>query len=300
MRLWTVSVLAGLLLASACGIGFAIPSLGGPTGVVTTPDARVASGGTVDAAFSYQAMRTTQLVQSAAFYGATPIISEQTHSGTAWSLQAATGIADKAEVWADYHSVRDMEDSHIWGLGGKLQLAKEPERPVSLACGLGYRDWTDHLSQVIAPLGGAVPAGTLVSSFEGLKVWNAYLVVSKDLTMEKKDRPRWGVGGDNHLLANAGLIYLKVDTQVAGNDSLFRPFVSAEIIGGDTEVAAEYRFKGSSIDEQGVFSAVLRQKLSPDITLEVGTTNSDPVGIGLGDQNIFWRLGYQIPSKVVY
>jgi len=303
MRLWTVPVLVGLLVASACGIGFAIPSLGGPTGIVTTPDAQVATSGTVDAALSYQKMRTTQLVETATFYGGTPLFSEQTHDATAWSIQAVTGISDNVELWGDYHSVRDLEDSHIWGLGGKIQLSKEPERPVSLACGLGYRQWADHFVQSLALTGGfygALPATTLVSAFDEFKIWNAYFVVSKDLTMEQSEKPRWGLGGDNHLLANAGLMYIRLDGGAAGDDSLLRPFLSAEIVGGATEAAVEYRFSGGSIDERGVFSALLRQKLSSDVSLEVGTTNADPVGIGLGEQNIFWRIGYEIPAETLY
>jgi hypothetical protein len=218
---------------------------------------------------------------------------------TAWSIQALTGIPENAELWGAYHKVRGNVDSSIWGLGGKLRVASEPERPASLAAGLSYQQWHDQFAQALVRT-GPLATTALVSEKEDMKVWHAYLVATKDLTMKKSEKPRWGFGGDTHLLANAGLMYIKLDGRLGGNESLTRPFLSAELVGGLTEAALEYRFKDDSLDQRGVFSALIRQKFSSDFTLEVGTTNADPVGIGLNDQEIFVRLGYLIPSKSLY
>ena len=298
MRLWTIPVLVGLLVAAACGVGFAIPSLDGPTGIVTTPDTQVERTGSVDAALSYQKTRTTELVQSAGLYGAAPTFSERGHDMTAWSIQGLTGVSDNAEAWMAYHAIRDHADSHIWGLGAKMQFATEPEKPISIAAGLGYQQWSNHFTQSLI---GAGPATVLVDNLEDLKVWNAYLVASKDLSMKRNEKPRWGLGGGTHLLANAGVMYIKLDgtSSGSGSNSLTRPFLSAELVGGNTEAAIEYRFSEDSIDQKAVFSALIRQRFSPDVSLEIGTTNADPVGVGLNDQEIFIRLGYLIPNKSV-
>ena len=44
-----------------------------------------------------------------------------------------------------------------------------------------------------------------------------------------------------------------------------------------------------------VFSAVLRHQVSPECTLELGTTNAGMCGLGLDDQNVFVRAGYNFP-----
>ena len=283
MRLWTIPVLVGLLVATACGVGFAIPSLDGPTGIVTVPNASVAPLGTLQTALSYQKFKM-----------ATPSGTAETEDMTAWSLQALTGVADKAELWAAYQSLRNQQDSHIWGIGGKIQLAKEPEETASLAVGASYQKWVDAITMYDeAGLPGVSP--------EDAKVLKAYLVATKDFTPMKGEKWEWGPGGGTRMLGSAGLMYLKVDGGSAFDESLTRPFLGVEFVGAaGTSLGLEYRWKDNDLDEKAVFSAVLRHMFSPEFTAELGTTNASPVGTGLGDQEIFIRLGYNIPMKGVY
>ncbi|NIQ99902.1 MAG: hypothetical protein GTN78_06825, partial [Gemmatimonadales bacterium] len=54
-------------------------------------------------------------------------------------------------------------------------------------------------------------------------------------------------------------------------------------------------FEDDDIDQDAVFSAVLRHRFQEAWEVEVGTTNAGPSGIGLDDQDFFIRLGYTFP-----
>jgi hypothetical protein len=268
--LWTLPVLVALLVAGS-GAGMAMPSLAGPTGVVSLPTAAIAPMNELQAALSYQSLQTPGL----GMY-------EPSEDFTVWSLQALTGVAQKAELWGAYARVRDGEDSHLWGIGGKIQLASEPTERASLAIGGSYQDWSDAL---------AVETGT-----GDVKVKNAYIVATKDFTPMGQERWEWGPGAGTRMLGSLGIMYISLDPDVGDSESLTRPFVALEFIGAsDTSLGLEYRWKDDDIDEDGVFSAVLTHKFSDAVTAQVGTTNAAPGGIGLGDQDIFVRLGYSFP-----
>jgi len=297
MRLWTIPVLVALLLSAACGVGFAIPSLNGPTGIVTVPNAYVAPVKSIDYALSYQKFKMTNLVESTDMYGGS-LFTEKSQSMTAWSLQALAGVADKAELWVAYQAVRDHDNTSIWGIGGKVQLTKEPEEAASLAIGGGYRNWVDVFTTEITTsttmYGAPVVIGTTKDS---AKVWNAYIVASKDFTPMKGEKWEWGPGGGTRMVGSAGLLYLKADVP-GSSESLTKPFLGVEFIGAaGTALGLEYRWKDSTLDDKAVFSAVLRHKFSSEFSAEVGSTNANPVGLGLHDQNWFVRLGYTIPLK---
>jgi len=285
-RVWTLPVLVALLVAAGSGAAFGIPSLAGPTGIVSVPNALIAPQGTLDVALSYQKLQAAAIDMY-----------EPAEDMTAWSLQLLTGITKEAELWAAYSTVRDEEDSHIWGLGGKVQLAKEPEEAAALAVGASYQTWVDAFSFVPA----GTPTGTVVTS--DVKVLKAYLVATKDFTPLTGESWEWGPGAGTRMLGTAGLMYLKADPDVAGleSESLTRPFVGFEFIGAaGTTLGLEYRWKDDDIDEKAVFSAVLRHKFSPEFTAELGTTNAGPMGNGLEDQDIFLRLVYSVPMEAVY
>jgi IS1 family transposase len=285
MRFWTIPVLAGLLIAAASGVGFAIPSLDGPTGIVTVPNAYVAPMKSLQTALSYQKFRN--LVSSSSMYDA----STSEEDMTAWSLQALTGVADKAELWAAYQQVRNEQSSHIWGIGGKVQLTKEPEEAASLAVGASYQDWVDAFTE-------SIDDGETAK--EDVKVWKAYIAASKNFTPVKGEKWEWGPGGGTQMLGTAGLLYLKADA-TDFSESLTRPFLAVEFVSAaGTTLGLEYRWKDDTLDDKAVFSAALRYKFSPEFTAEVGTTNANPVGTGLDDQEIFVRLGYNIPMKGLY
>lgn len=145
-RLWTLPVLAAVMLVAASGVGFAIPSLGGPTGIVSVPNALVAPEKTLETALSYQALKIVQAAGMYAAGGAAGMYapSEAEHF-TVWSLQGLAAVTSQAELWAAYSAVRNHNDSHIWGIGGKVQLTKEPEEAASLAVGASYQKWVDVL-----------------------------------------------------------------------------------------------------------------------------------------------------------
>lgn len=292
MRFWTIPVLAGLLLAAMSGVGFAIPSLNGPTGIVTVPTAYVAPDKTLDYALSYQKFKIKNLVASGGMYG----ITEESEDLTSWSLQALTGISKQAELWTAYSRVNDGKSSNIWGLGGKVQLTKEPEEAASLAVGGSYQRWQDAFVEQISVTGLDGLPVVVSETTADATVWTGYLVATKDFTPMKGESWEWGPGAGTRMLGSAGLIYKKIDN--SGSMSLTRPFAGVEFIGpSGASLGLEYRWKDNDIDKKAVFSAVLRYKFSPKVTAELGTTNSTPVGTGLDNQDIFVRVGYTLPLK---
>lgn len=237
-----------------------VPSLGGPTGIVSMPNAITMPAGTWQAAFSCQGMRTS----SSGMYQAPDDL-------RAWSLQAAHRLNDTAELWASYSSAADHVGSHTWALGGKKMLTHlEGEGPFA-AVGASYHRWSD-----------AFPAGSWTSgdARPDANVPEAYAVVTGVLADE--DWP-W-------LLGTAGLMYLGLDADRGPSQSMTRPFVALQAIVLGTGLGVEYRWKDPSVDAKPVFSAAIRQVLSEEVTVEVGTTNASPVGTGLSAQRLFLRL----------
>ena len=276
--LWTLPLLAALLMVVASGAAYAIPSLGGPTGIVTVPNALVAPVGQLQTALTYQ----SQTYASEMYDGSV--------DATYWALNLLTGISDEAELWAAYaiadqDSPTESETANMWAIGGKYQIAGEPEDQAALAIGGSWESWSDS---VLA--GGGETSG--VGDFD---VFKAYIVATKDFTPMTGESWEWTDGG-TRMLGSAGLMYLKVSPDEASSLSLTRPFVGVEFVGvGGTAFGLEYRWKDTDIDMQAVFSAVLRHRFSPAVEAEIGTTNAGPSGIGLDDQDFFLRVGYTIP-----
>jgi hypothetical protein len=84
------------------GVGFSMPSLGGPTGIVSVPNALIAPR-SLEMALSYQKLTTGEGM----YDGDDTVWSLQALAGsmyneddTVWSLQALAGLTDKAELWA--------------------------------------------------------------------------------------------------------------------------------------------------------------------------------------------------------
>ena len=133
---------------------------------------------------------------------------------------------------------------------------------------------------------------------QDVKVWNAYLVATKDFTPMDEGTSEWGPGAGTRMLGTAGIYYLKADPDLGKGFSLTRPFLGMEFLGaGGTALALEYRWKDSDLDNKALFSAVLRHPFSEQFTAELGSTNSSPIGLGLDDQDWFVRVGYTIPLK---
>ncbi len=280
-RWWTGGVVL-LLVVVASGSALAMSSLTGPTGVVGTPTAMVATSGTIEAALSYQRLAEKQLESSFVIYDPyqPPIeqVTEVNDDTTAWGGELLGGIGGKGEYWVQYLGLDDGHSSHIWGAGGKLMLMQEPKNAVNLAVGLGYWNWVEGFK--------------MYSTGEMFDIgyWNAYLVATKDL------RKLYGksYSSTTRTLGSLGLMYVRVDPDRGSRHSLTRPFVSVQVVGNrGTSVGLEYRWKDSEIDRKAVFSAVVRHEFPHDWSAEAGVTNSDPFGIGLDDSNIFTRVAYR-------
>lgn len=281
--LWMLPVLAGVLLAVGSSGAFAIGSLGGGTGIVLVPNAGIAAQGAVDVSLSYQALEAgaVAMYEPAADY-------------TALSLQLLTGITKKAELWTAYSSVRNDEDSHIWGIGGKLRLAEEPKEKTALAVGGSYQKW----SEAFLARAGDMDDGAVAPD---LKVTELFVVATKDFTPMAGEAWEWSSGAGTRMYGSFGIVYLNADPDVGEGESLTRPFIGFEFVGADeSTLGLEYRWKDDDVDEKAVFSAVLRHYFSPDVIGEVGTTNASPIGTGLDDQDWFVRLGYEIPLQAIY
>ena len=273
--LWTLPLVAALLVVGS-GFAYAIPSLAGPTGIVTVPTAAVAPEGELQTALTYQ----SQQIAGQGMYGGDMDVS-------LWQLQALTGVSDEAELWAAY-ALADQETptvsetANMWAFGGKYQLTREPEDQTALAIGASIEKWSD----VIGMYSGA----------QDIDAWKLYVVATKDFTPVSGEAWEWSAGGGTRILGSVGIMYMSIDPDGGDRESLTRPFVGIEFVGvGGTTLGLEYRWKDSDLDMDAVFSAVLRHQVSPECTVEVGTTNATMFGLGLDDQDFFARIGYNFP-----
>ena len=201
-RLFTfVTVVA--LVVGVSGACVAIPSLSGPTGVVSVPTAAVAPVGELQLAVSYQSLEAVAL----GLYSADEV----------WGVQALVGAADTAELWAAYSTIEDGAgmDADVWGVGGKALLAQEPDAQAALAVGGGYSS---------------------LSNSADVSLLNAYLVATKDFTPMGAEDWEWGGGAGTRMLGSLGLMYINVDPDVGDGASLTEPFVALQFVdaGGTT------------------------------------------------------------------
>jgi hypothetical protein len=275
--LWTLPLLAAFVIAVSGGAAHAMPSLGGPTGIVSTPNALIAPRDTLQTALTYQKQ------ELAAGLYSTDV--------NQWQLNVLGGVSDEAELWAAYaladqETPTESKNAKMWALGGKYQLAAEPEDQASLAIGASYEAWSD------SALIGAV---AMYGGFTDFNVTKLYIVATKDFTPQTGTSWEWSDGG-TRMLGSLGLMYMKVDPDIVSSESLTKPFVGLEFVGaGGTSFGLEYRWKDSPIDMSSVFSAMLRHVFSPAVEGEIGVTNAGPSGIGLDDQNVYIRFGYNFP-----
>ena len=258
------SVLAGLAVAIGELIDqeLSMPSLGGPTGIVSMPNAITTPARTWQAALSYQGMRAS----ACGMYQASDDLS-------VWSLQAARRLNDTAEVWSTYSSTADHGGSRLWGLGGKSMLTHPEGGGPSVAAGASYHRWGDAFVSGSRVDGNASPDANVVK---------AYAVVTGVLTGES-----WPP-----LLGTAGVVHIRLDPDSGSSESLTRPFLGLQAVWGGTVLGLEYRWHDSTLDAKPVFSAAIRQVLSDELTAELGTTNASPVGTGLSAQRLFLRLSH--------
>lgn len=283
-------VLAVLFVAGG-GVGFAIPSQGGPTGIVSVPIAQVLPLNELEAALTYQSIKLESMYQShGAFelslrdklaaaqsgyggggggfggFGANPIFTDD--SLGVYSLHVLGGVADRVEGWAQYSFVNGGGSTNVWGLGAKA-LVRPPDPSLlwgaSISAGASYQSWIDVEN-----------------------VTKAYLVATAPLNAK-----RTASRAAPPLFGTVGLMYLKADGDAfVGSESGVLPFLGLQaFFNAQASAGIEYRWPGD-MDAEGIWSLVFREQLSPQYSAEIGTTNASPAGTGLHNQGLFVRLGY--------
>jgi hypothetical protein len=163
------------------------------------------------------------------------------------------------------------------------------------------------LKDVKAAVGGSM--GRWVDSFgipnaagvTDTDMLNAYAVVTKDLTPGTTPSWEWGETPGIQAIGSAGMYYLRLSPDAGGEETLIRPFVGLEVnLASNLALGLEYRAKDDDLDEKAVFSAMMRRTFGEDLWLELGTSNVSPVGLGMGGQDVFVRLCYDIPMITAY
>lgn len=293
-RLWVLPVLAAMLIVAGSGAGIAMPSLYGPTGIVTVPNAMVAPMGQVQVAGSYQRFEGT-LDQAfvANALDALGMYVPGDDDFSAWSIQALTGVADGAELWAAYLKDNGNFESSVWGVGGKFVIPQESADQVSVAIGASYRR-LDGDAELVNALAQYQEFDNEITNLD------VYLCATADLTAMGESE--WA--GGTRVLGTLGVIYKKADAEsnsdgdfgaaiFEADESLIRPYLAIEFLGEErTGLGLEYRWEDDELDAKAVFSAVLRHEFEEGFTLELGTTNADQLGFGTDNQNWFGRIGY--------
>jgi hypothetical protein len=275
-KLLMLPVLGAALLAISAGAACAMPSLGGPTGIVSVPSATIAPIDQWQTAVSWRSFETLGMYEDA----------------RDWSFQFLKGVADDAEIWAAYRRITDGEDTNLWQLGGKYQVSSAllprggglAGADISIGASLGR--WADSI---------AMYADHGITDIDVLK---AYIVATRQV-WPFTAATEWEVAASTRIIGSAGLLYMRLEPDVGGDDTVVRPFVGIEIVGPSGLTGGiEYRAKDSDVDHKAVFSAFLRRQLGPVSNIEIGTTNATPIGTGLEDQSFFIRLGYDVPLLI--
>jgi hypothetical protein len=310
--LWVLAALAVVLVVAGSGAGYAaMPSLYGPTGIVSVPNALVAPMGQITGALTYQRL---QQINNAAMYtdGVEDVLLFDEEDSSLWALQALAGVANGAELWAAYS--KDNSDFNVktWGIGGKYQFnayEKGTDQP-KFAIGASYKHATGDNTGIAAFLEniGTYEVPDIVetdfdASFDLTeKVTDVYAVATFDFT--SMGASEWGAG--SKLLGSVGMLWKRVDASMDVHvpdaatsfafdmsETLTRPFLGLEYEGADkTGLGIEYRWKDNDLDAKAVWSAVLRHQFDKGISVEVGTTNANQLGLGMDNQNWFARVGY--------
>ncbi len=280
MRLWLSLLLSAALLAAGAVSAFAIPSLAGPTGIVNLPTANVSPTNEVQFGVGYRSVEMYTDIDV-----------------SLWSFQILKGVADDAELWASYQRASNGEDTDIWEFGGKYVIGEDlfPRTGLlggtKIALGASMGRWTDAVSMYSAnPL--------FVTDVETLR---AYLVATRQIIPNYTGEWNWEEYQGTRVFGTVGLMYLRVEPDLIETDSLIEPFFGLEIMGTkNLTLAMEYRLKDSDLEDDSVFSVLLRRPFGDSTSLEFGLTNSSPIGLGQGESDVFVRLGYRVPLITGY
>ncbi len=280
MRFWLPVVLTAALLAAGGASALAIPSVGGPTGIVMLPTAKIAPVREWQTAVGYRSFRTEFM------YAAEDV------DMSLWSFNFLKGVASDAELWAAFTRASNGEDTDIWEYGGKYLLSERllPRSgflaDTDISIGASLARWADALTST----------DDVLPFFTDIETLRGYFVVTRQLVPGGVEEWEWEAAPPTRIIGTAGFLYLRIDPDFGDSETVLRPFVGVEIVArNNLTLAFEYRAKDSELEDDPLFSTLLRYPIDRSTSLEVGLTNASPIGLGLGEQDLFARLGYSFP-----
>ncbi len=189
-RLWLLPVLVTVLvvLGSTAGFG-SMPSLLGPTGVVTTPNAMVAPMGMIETVLTYQRLDGfNQELGAVDMYDSFSVTQniDRNETNNLWGLEALAGVANGAELWAAYSKDNSDVSLKTWSGGAKYQFPN-CSKNVNVAIGASYRKASG--STDVAEV-DSVSTSRAVYALGDFSVdghsWDAYLVATADLERDER------------------------------------------------------------------------------------------------------------------
>jgi hypothetical protein len=285
MKLWLPMLLSAALLAVGGAAAFAVPSLAGPTGLVMLPTADIAPTTDWQIGIGHRSFKVAQM------YGAEDI------DVSIWALSALKGVAGDAELWIAFQRATNGEDANVWEYGAKYLIRQNllPRGTLlggtKVAVGASLGRWSDAVG-----FGGASMYDETITATD-VKTLRAYMVATKQFAPTYTGEWPWGEAPGTRIVGSAGVMYLRVDPDIGGGDSLLRPFLGVQCYGRrNLELLAEYRFKDSNLEDDSLFSVAIRKPWGTSTNLEIGLTNASPIGLATGDQSMYVRLTYTWPT----
>jgi hypothetical protein len=288
MRSWLPVLFAAVLIAIGGASALAVPSLGGPTGLVLLPTADIAPVDEWQTAFGFRS--------AVAMYDTSDL------EVTLWQLGFLKGVADDAEVWITYQRATNGEDTNVWRAGGKYEIGKKlmPRSgffaDTKIAIGGSLGRYPDDVLSPTHFVGVEVPPRA-----RDTETMDLYLVITKQISPADTSTWEWEEVRSTRIIGTVGVYYLDVDFDVVAGDgfddeTLLEPFFGISFLTPKgLTLAFEYRTKADDLEDDALFSSLLRYPVDRSTAIEVGLTNGSPIGLALGDQNVFARLTYSFP-----
>lgn len=290
MRSLLPVLLVAVLVAITGAPALAVPSLGGPTGLALLPTADTAPVDEWQTAFGYRSVKVG--ADALGMYGLVDDLDV-----SIWQLSFLKGVASDAEIWVTYQRATNGEDSSIWRVGGKYEIGDKllprsgflSDTKIAIGGGMGrYPDdaiTLTHFFGVLDP--------PLVTDTETLDL---YLVVTKQLSPGGTGTWEWEEPTGTRIIGTAGVYYMDVDFDDFGGETLLEPFVGvAFVTPKDLTLAFEYRTKAEDLEDDALFSYLLRYPVDNNTTVEFGLTNGSPIGLAQAEHDVFARLTYSFP-----
>jgi len=283
MKLWLSVLLCAALLATGAASALAVPSLAGPTGLVMLPTADIAPTTEWQIAVGHRSFNTAQMYDT------------EDVEMSIWVFSGLKGVADDAELWVAFQRATNGEDSNVWEYGAKYLIGENllPRGTflggTKVAVGASLGRWSDAV--------GFGAAGMYSDAASDVETLRAYLVATKQFVPTYTGEWPWGEPSGTRIVGSAGLMYLRVDPDIGNDDSLVRPFLGVQCYGRrNLELLAEYRLKDSDLEDDALFSIAIRKPWGTSTSLEIGLTNASPIGLATGDQDMYVRLTYRLPT----